>query len=283
MIDRIYIPTVRRTDNQITYEGFPEELKHKVTLVVEPGERSFYKYDCDYLEIPQEFVGSWTQLAQTRKFIHEHAGSIKYCVADDDITIRRRNSKYWTDKSNMQTSSRNATQDEILTAFDTFDKWLDESDIGIVGLSNSESQPDCSEYVDTKGVFSIIFIDGQMLTDILPEMDITSIRIAEDVLFIYECLSRGINTRRSTQWMFDNGSLRKDMKSSRVVWSDMFEKQPKDPFQTDEHYNALEYIRNKYPAGMKIYEEDGKRKNTKYWKKIYKFSKLSTLEELFDD
>jgi hypothetical protein len=283
MIERIYIPTIRRTDKQITFAGLPAELKQKVVMVVEPEERSLYKYDCDYLEIPKEIVGSWTQLAETRKFIHEQAGSIKYCVADDDITIKRRNSKYWTSSSNMKTSRRDATPEEILAAFATFDKWLDEPDIGIVGLSNSESQPEYAEYVDTKGVFSIIFIDGQMLTGILPKMDITSIRIAEDVLFIYECLSRGINTRQSTEWMFDNGSLRKDMRSSRAIWTDMFKEQPKDPFQTDEHYSALEYIRNKYPAGMKIYKENGRRKNTKYWKKIYKFSKLSTLEELFDD
>jgi hypothetical protein len=284
MIERIYIPTIRRTDKQTTFAGLPAELKQKVVMVVEPEERSLYKYDCDYLEIPKEIVGSWTQLAETRKFIHEQAGSIKYCVADDDLTIRRRNSKYWTNKSNMKTSSRAATPEEILTAFAIFDKWLDEPDIGIVGLSNSEAQPQYAEYVDTKGIFGIIFIDGRRLSEILPEMDITSIRIAEDVLFIFECLSQGINTRQSTEWMYDNGSLRKNMQSSRVVWTDMHKNdQPKDHFQTDEHYDALEYIRKKYPAGIKIYEENGKRKNTKYWKKIYKSSKLSTLEKFYND
>ena len=159
MIDRIYIPTIRRADNQITFESLPKTLQEKVVMVVEPGERHLYNYDCEYLELPEDIVGDWYQLARTRHFIHEHAGSIKYCVSDDDLTILRRNSKYWTDKSNMNTSRREATPAEILLAFDKFSDWLDEEDIGIVGLSTGEAPPADKEYVDTKGVFGMIFID----------------------------------------------------------------------------------------------------------------------------
>jgi len=283
MIQRIYIPTIRRADNQITFEGLPKRLQQKVIMVVEPGERHLYKYECDYLELPEDIVGDWCQLSRTRKFIHEHAGAIKYAVFDDDLTIRRRNSKYWTGESNMETSRRDATHEEICEMFATFNIWLDECDIGIVGLSTAEAPPANTEYVDTKGVFGMIFIDGRMLSEVLPEMDLTSIRIAEDVLFIYECLSRGINTRQSTEWMYDNGSLKKDMQSSRVIWTDMHKEQPKDHFQTDEHYGALEYIQKKYPEGIKIYEKDGRRKNTKYWKKVYQSINYGpSLEEFFD-
>ena len=272
MIERIYIPTIRRFDNQITFNSLPKELQYKVVMVVEPDERHLYDYECTYLEIPEEFVGDWCQLSRTRKFIHEHAGPIKYAVMDDDLTIKRRNSKYWTGKSNMETSRRDATYIEILRAFDTFDEWLDEDDIGIVGLSTSEAPPADAEYVDTKGVFAMIFIDGKMLSQELHDMDITSIRVSEDVLFIFECLSRGINTRQSTEWMYDNGSLKKEMQSTREVWTGMYKdkEQPKDHFQTDEHYDALAYIQKKFPHGIKIYEKDGRRKNTKYWKRVYK-------------
>jgi len=282
MIERIYIPTIRRADKQTTFESLPKELQERVIMVVEPGERHLYNYECNYLLLPQDIVGDWCQLSRTRKFIHENAGSIKYCVTDDDLTIQRRNSKYWTNKSNMKTSRRNATHREIWSAFYTFDKWLDEEDIGIVGLSTGEAPPANEEYVDTKGVFGMIFIDGRMLSQELHDMDITSIRIAEDVLFIYECLSRGINTRQSTEWMYNNGSLKKDMQSTRVVWTDMHKEQPKDHFQTDEHYDALEYIHKKFPDGIKIYKKDGKRKNTKFWKKVYIPSQKTSLESFFN-
>ena len=272
MIERIYIPTVRRTSTQITYDNLPDELKKKVTMVVEPGERHLYNYPCEYLEIPEKLVGTWTQLAETRLFIHKHAGKIRYVVADDDIIIGRRNSNTWTNVSNMETSRRSATSDEILEMFDTFDAWLDEYDIGVVGPSSPDTPPAETEYADTKGVFSFVAYDGKMLSEEIDDMDITCVRVAEDVLFIYECLSRGINTRLSTEWMMDNRSMTsKELKGTRKVWTDMYadDDQPEDHFQTENHYDALEIIRKKFPLGMRIFTKQGKKKNTKYWKRVY--------------
>ena len=272
MIERIYIPTVRRTTTQITYDNLPDALKKKVTMVVEPGERHLYNYPCSYLEIPEELVGSWTQLAETRLFIHKHAGKIKYVVADDDIIIGRRNSNTWSNETNMKASRRSATSDEILEMFDTFDTWLDEDDIGVVGPSSPDAPPPETEYTDTKGVFSFVAYDGRMLSEEIDDMDITCVRVAEDVLFIYECLSRGINTRLSTEWIMDNRSMTStELKDTRKVWTDMYgsDDQPDDHFQTDNHYDALEVIRQKFPRGMKIFTKGGKRKNTKYWKRVY--------------
>ena len=148
MIERIYIPTVRRADNQITFNNLPKELQERVVMVVEPGERHLYDYPCEYLEIPEKLVGTWTQLAETRLFIHKHAGAIKYCVADDDIKIRRRNAKYWTGQSNMEKSKRDATAEEMLDMYETVDKWFDERAIGVVGLSDAGTPPASNEYED---------------------------------------------------------------------------------------------------------------------------------------
>ena len=66
------------------------ELQKKVIMVVRPDEKKHYMYDCEYLTVPHDIVGTWTELAQTRKFIHKHAGAIKYAMIDDDIIIKRR-------------------------------------------------------------------------------------------------------------------------------------------------------------------------------------------------
>lgn len=273
MIERIYIPTVRRANNQITFNNLPKELQERVVMVVEPGERHLYDYPCEYLEIPEKLVGTWTQLAETRLFIHKHAGAIKYCVADDDIKIRRRNAKYWTGQSNMEKSKRDATAEEMLDMYETVDKWFDERAIGVVGLSDAGSPPSIKEYEDTKDVYSYIFYDGRMLSEVIDDMDICSLRIAEDVLFLYEVLSRGINTRKSTEWMYDNRSMvQKDLSDTREVWTGMFknvEDRPDNYYQSDAHYDAMRYIQSKYPHGVKIFEKDGKMKNRKYWKKVY--------------
>ena len=287
MIERIYIPTVRRADNQITFNNLPKELQERVVMVVEPGERHLYDYPCEYLEIPEKLVGTWTQLAETRLFIHKHAGAIKYCVADDDIKIRRRNAKYWTGQSNMEKSKRDATAEEMLDMYETVDKWFDESAIGVVGLSDAGSPPSSKEYEDTKDVYSYVFYDGRMLSEVINDMDICSLRIAEDVLFLYEVLSRGINTRKSTEWMYDNRSMvQKDLSDTREVWTGMFknvEDRPDNYYQSDAHYDAMRYIQSKYPHGVKIFEKDGKMKNRKYWKKVYNPKYSDNSENFLND
>ena len=140
MIEKIFIPTIRRADKQFTFDDLPKELQDKVVMVVDPTERSMYNYPCEYLELPKEIIGQWTQLAQTRKFIHQYAGTIKYAMIDDDLLVYKRNQKYFTNNSDMETSKRKATPEEILRLFDTASKWLDEEDIGIVGLSDGMVQ-----------------------------------------------------------------------------------------------------------------------------------------------
>ena len=274
MIEKIYIPTVRRAKNQITFNNLPDELKKRVIMVVESGERHLYNYDCEYLEIPEEIVGKWTQLAETRKLIHKHAGNIKYAMIDDDIVINRRNTKYWTGISNMDKSRRKATKDEISLMYEQVSKWLDEPDIGIVGLSTPDVPPGSKEYHDTTNVNTYCFYDGRMISKVIDEMDITSVRVSEDMLFLYEALSRGINSRKSEEWVFDNRSqVDKNLQDTRIVWKNMFDETPEDYFQTDEHYDCMRYIQKKYPHGVKIFEKDGKMKNIKYFKKVYQESK----------
>jgi len=273
MIDRIYIPTAKRESNQISYNNLPDILKKKVIMVLRPEDRDLYKYDCEYLIVPEKMVGTWTELAQTRELIHKHAGTIKYAMIDDDIIIKRRNAKYWTGKSNMEKSRRDATPEEILNMYKIVDKWLDEPDIGIVGLSSTEVPPSNKPYQDTTNVNTYVFYDGRMISKVIDEMDITSVRVSEDMLFLYEALSRGINSRKSEEWQFDNRSqVDKNLQDSRIVWKGMFEgkETPVDYFQTKEHYDCMKYIQKKFPHGVKIYEKDGKLKNTKYWKKVYK-------------
>jgi len=173
----------------------------------------------------------------------------------------------------MEMSKRYATSEEILLMYETVDKWLDEVSIGVVGLSDPGTPPSSSEYDDTKDVYSYIFYDGRMLSKIIDDLDICSLRIAEDVLFLYEVLSRGINTRKSAEWMYDNKSMSdKNLAKSRIVWTEMYKKDeaPTDYFQAKEHYDAMRFIQEKYPHGIKIYEKDGRMKNVKYLKRVYK-------------
>ena len=279
MIDKIYIPTLGRSDNQITYNTFPQKWKDIVVMVIQKHEVGLYDYPCEY-HIVDDNIG----IAKTRELIYYLAGKSRYIIIDDDITFKRRNAKYYNKESNMEKSKRFATEEEILSMYEIMDKWLDEKDIGVIGLSDAGIPPQSSYYEDTRGVYSYIFHDGRMLSKVIDDMDITSIRIAEDVLFLFEVLSRGINTRKATEWLYENQSLfDKTLQESRLVWTAMFDKndQPENYYQTDLHMDAIKYIQSKYPHALKISEKDGKIKNTKYWKKAYKPSGETSLESFF--
>ena len=54
MIERIYIPTAKRENNQITYNNLPDELKKRVIMVLRPDDRPLYNYDCEYLVVDND-------------------------------------------------------------------------------------------------------------------------------------------------------------------------------------------------------------------------------------
>ena len=53
-LDKIYILTCRRVDDQITYNALPQKLKEKVCFVVQDWEREQYNYDAEYLVLPKD-------------------------------------------------------------------------------------------------------------------------------------------------------------------------------------------------------------------------------------
>ena len=104
---KIYIPTFRRVDNQITFDNIPDKIKENVIMVVQEQERDEYKYDCEYL-----VVGDNIGIAKTREIIYPHAGKTKDGMIDDDIVMHRRNTKYYNQKPNMEKSKRIMTKED---------------------------------------------------------------------------------------------------------------------------------------------------------------------------
>ena len=77
---KIYIPTFRRVDNQITFNNLPDDVKENVILVVQEQEKNQYKYDCEYLVVDNN-IG----IAKTREHIYRHAGKNRFGMLDDDV------------------------------------------------------------------------------------------------------------------------------------------------------------------------------------------------------
>ena len=282
MIDRIFIPTVNRADNQITYNFLPEKLRKKVVMVVQAWEREQYKYDCEYLVLPKTkeyHYSDYYCLPKTRRFIYEEGKNIKYCILDDDIEFGRRNAKYFNGGSNMETSKRKATSDDMLEMFDLFDTWLDDPNITVCGCAQLENPPSGVKYRNNTSLSSAFWINGNHFKNILPTLDLISVRVAEDACFLLSLLSRGYGNRISEEFITINNSvIKKDMKST--VWDQQtYEQTLKDH----------QYLEKLFPGIFTIlYDESGKRLKGGYrdfgkskieWSKAYNFAKRKEVEK----
>lgn len=273
MIERIFIPTVNRVDNQIAYNNLPCQLQSNVVMVVQAWEREQYKYDCEYLVLPdtQEYhFSDYYCLPRTRKFIYEAGKDMKYCVMDDDITFGRRNAKYFGDTSNMQMSKRKSTPEDVLEMFDLYDSWLNE--VTVCGCSHIENPPSNKRFRNNSSLGSVLWINGTHFKHILHELDLTSVRVMEDTCFLLSLLTRGYSNRVSEEFVFHNESVKKTKMKSTVWDNQTFE-------QT--HQDHL-YIQNLFPEFFKIlYDADGNRQPGGYrdygkvsvkWSKAFKSS-----------
>jgi hypothetical protein len=294
MIERIFIPTVHRVDNQITFNHLPENFKNIVTMVVQAWERPQYTYNCDYLILPdtQEYhFSDYYCLPKTRSFIYEAGKHIKYCIFDDDIQFCRRNAKYLGAESNMEMSKRFCTEDDIHEMFSLFDEWLDLPSVTVCGCSQVENPPGgkfelvshdrVASFRNNTTLTSAYWINGNDFADILSELDLTSVRVGEDVCFLLSLLTRGYGNRVSNEFATYNHSNNKNMKST--VWDQQtYEQTLKDH----------KYLEKLFPGIYNIvYDENGKRLEGGYrnfgkskieWSKAFKDTSNS-LENFFND
>ena len=200
MIDKIYIPTFRRVDNQKCYNNLPDKYKKKVIMVVQEQERDEYNYDVEYL-----VVGNDIGIAKTRKHIYDHAGNTRFCMIDDDITIRRRNRKYMGAESNMEGSGRICTTEDMDYMFNMFNDWMNEG-LMHVGCRDGNVIPSGLYYKEFSNVSGVHFLNGEELNKWKDEVDWTMVKVAEDSLLNLECLLRGFKNRVSDEFVSDGYS-----------------------------------------------------------------------------
>lgn len=214
-IDKIFIPTVKRVNNQVTYHQLPDSLKSKVVMVVQEWERPQYDYPVEYLVLPSHIHYSDRKaIAMTREHIYRAGMNMKYAMLDDDVRFGRRNSKYWGEPSSMEKSKRNATDEDILEMFDIFDEWLNTKTV--CGCSFSENPPTGVPYRDNTAVYTAWWINGTHFSHELENLDLTSVGIREDAYFMLQLLSLGYSSRVSQEFLILNESVRKKNVDSEI-------------------------------------------------------------------
>lgn len=283
MIDTIYILTVNRPDNQITFNNLSEKYQKKVVMVVQAWEREKYSYPCEYLVLPENYhFSDYLCLPKTRRLVMDVAQNQKYCMFDDDLKFGRRNAKYFGDESNMETSKRPATDQDFDDMFNTFDQWLDE--VAICGTSQVENPPGGSKYRNNGSLSSAFWANGKAFQDLLPELPAAPVMAGEDVFFLLTLLSRGYYNRVSEEFVHTNVS--NNGKIASTIWDrQTYEKTLNDHLILEKSFPGVYSI---------VWDENGKRAEGGYrnfgkskieWSKALKITnkRHNSLARFLDD
>lgn len=284
MIEKIYIPTVHRAESQIAFNSLPDELKKITVMVVQAWERPQYKYDCEYLILPdtEEYhYSNYYCLPKTRLKIYQSGRNMKYVVLDDDIIFGRRNAKYFGKNSNMQTSKRISTHDDIIEMFSLFDSWLDCSDVTVCGCSHVQFPPGKKSYFTNASLGGALWINGKHFSHVLDTFNLIDVRVAEDVNFLLTLLTNGYGNRVSQEFVFFNHSVIQSKKLKSAVWD-------KQTFEQTHHDHKL--MEKKFPNIFKIlYDNSGNRVSGGFrdygkikisWSKAYKKRNAKSFNDL---
>lgn len=230
---KIYIPTFRRVDFQITFNSLPDKYKEKAILVVQKHERPQHKLDVEYLVV-EDGIG----IAKTRKKIIDHAGKSRFCLYDDDVKFYRRNIKYlmkenWLD-SDMKGVKRPMSEDDFDEMFDIFNSWMDNENIIQIGHRSAMLPPSWRFYTDFTDVYSGYMINGVELSKFVDDIDWTFVEVGEDSMMSLEFLLRGYKIRRSElfciqpKWWQEGGcSEFRDAKLHNEEHKKLMDKYPK--------------------------------------------------------
>ena len=204
---KIYIPTFRRVDFQITFASLPDKYKEKAILVVQEQEQHLHKLDVEYL-----IVDNGIGIAKTRKKIIDHAGKSRFFIFDDDVQFYRRNIKYLMKEnweldlfdSDMEDhgfprkfTKRPMTEGDFDEMVEIFNTWMDTENIIQIGYRSAFLPPSWRFYTDFTDVYTGYMINGAEVSKFADKINWTFVEVGEDSMMSLEFLLRGYKIRRS--------------------------------------------------------------------------------------
>lgn len=254
---QIFIPTLGRIDNQITYNNFPESWKRLTKFVVQTQE-----YE-DFVNIyGQEKIiclpDNIKVITSTRKYIYDILGSnIRHMVFDDDLKIRKKypnpsgiGHKWITEDLEEK------DYDDILKLINS---WIDQG-YYYGGLMTSANIPDMSPnrypVRENHRLMTNFFFDGSKLPI---DLEWERVPFGEDLDITLQLLSRGYKNICSSHYI--------------VFPSPPNSKGGCSTYRNLENHNrSQEILAELWPKYVKVItkEGDARKRVTIQFKKVYK-------------
>jgi hypothetical protein len=270
MIDRIYIPTYRRI-KQPTWNNLPDVWKDKTVLVVDDQDFEKLKKNHNVMRCPVQGQG----IPKVREWIMENARKegFKFSVLDDDIldfVITRKDGE-----SGLWNTRLSPSQFDDM--FSLMSDWLDE--VVTCGLEICWNPPisKMDKHICFRQTVNHFFNAKTFPFDLID----WNVELTEDYYMILQLLTNGFQNYISLRYRLrpDVTQATGGCATTRTI---------------EAHNDSMEFIRNKFPDFVKLYEKTakvGKEWGGKpklaaeiAWKKAYKSSQVeptSTLESFF--
>lgn len=195
---KIYIPTLGRVDNQITYENLPTFLKKITSFVIQPKEVELFKEKYPNVSIkvlPEDDYG----ICNTRMWILNNAGDEFYWMVDDDMKFIKRHCNRRTGKKNAEKSNTPFVETDWVDMINWVKaKWEDGNTI--VGNRRKGLPPAPKAEIPFSKLVQSFFINGSKLNANNIVLDIPFV---EDVQFIFQVLEMGGKITVSDEYLFD--------------------------------------------------------------------------------
>ena len=256
---KIYIPTLGRVDNQMTYDNIPKSIQSNTYFVIQPKEELLFKElwpDSNILVLPEDDYG----ILNTRKWIVETAGESKYMMIDDDIVFWKRNVDRKTGKKNAEKSNEPFTPEDWNDLMNWAESKLDNG-YTVAGSRARGMPPHPKEDIEFSRIMQVFFIDGTKLYRDKLEWVLDS---SEDVHFIIQVLQMGGKIVTSDKFLYVCEDYHSDggcKLSGRTSDSSL-----KDMNTLAEMYPKFIHMKNEF---LELKNEFTHQKHTLYLKKAY--------------
>lgn len=284
MIERIYIPTYRRPDAQLTWNALPPSWREKTYLVVDRedeevlNKKGFQTLYCP-VQGPPPPGGELRKHAMsgTRQWIAEHGEGVKYAVFDDDIVDfvhTRRPSE--PDSQDLVNRIYNGEEEEFAKSFGLMSEWLDEYCTAAFEVTWNPPLDSDSHICFRQTVNH--FYNGKTFP--LDKIDYTYLECAQDYYVLLQLLTNGYQNRVSLRYRIRPAltQAKGGCEAYRTI---------------EKHNNAMEKLQAAYPDFVSLRTKEVKNGAWKgtpkhaaniQWKKAYKSSQkeeTASLEDFF--
>lgn len=259
-MDKIYIPTLGRHVNQITWNNFPKFLQDISIFVVQPQETKYF-LDKPHIVLPDNNIG----MSNTRKWIWEHGYNQIFGVFDDDLAFIKRLPK------GNKPSKIPMTEEDWEMVINEIDKCLD-TDYGFAGFRRGTLPPASNnkDYNINAETLQAVFYNGKILPT-AKELDWQPNYYAEDVMLHLQLVLKGHKNK-----VFNNlGMISKQFTEGGCQADQSISKNGRTPSDIDKSHQLMvdtysPFAKYKMKNGKVVRNKDGSRKIDILYKKAYK-------------